>query len=140
MNSCGQAQNNTADKQAIIILKEFYSKYNNEWSLIPPKTSVDIYGKKLDSLNSIYCTPRLREKAKEWLKDGHDLITNDFYGISDPKTLSVTKDISKENTYTVSYIAVEESPYNKNEKITQKVTLHVTVIKEGEGYKIDDVR
>ena len=139
ISSCGLAQNNTSDKQITAMLKEFYTKYKNELSLVRPKTPVDIYVRKLDSLFSIYCTSKFRKEAKEWAEDGHDLITNDYdYSIGiDPKTLSVIKDLTKSNEYIVSYTAHDRDPSGK--EYSQQVTLHVTVVKEGESYKIDAV-
>jgi hypothetical protein len=138
MSSCGQAQNNTSEKQ-ISMLKEFYISYNDIWSAPPKTIPYDVLANKADSLNSIYCTVQLRKKAKEWLEEGHDLITNDYsYGDMVPKTLSVIKDSTKSNEYIVSYTAHDTDPYGK--EYTQQVTLHVTVIKEGESYKIDSVR
>jgi hypothetical protein len=139
MSGCGQAQNNTSEKQ-ITMLKEFYTKYNAIWS-VPPKTiPYDALVNKADSLNSIYCTTQLRTKAKEWFDGdgGHDLLRGDFYGDMMPKTLSVIKDSTKSNEYIVSYTVHDTDPYGK--EYTQQVTLHVTVIKEGESYKIDSVR
>ena len=139
MSSCGQAQNNTSEKQ-ISMLKEFYISYNDIWSAPPKTIPYDVLANKADSLNSIYCTTELRKKAKE-LSDGdggHDLLRGDFYGIMIPKTLSVIKDSTKSNEYIVSYTAHDTDAYGK--EYTQQVTLHITIVKEGDSYKIADVK
>lgn len=137
MSSCGQAQNNTSEKQ-ISMLKEFYISYNDIWSAPPKTIPYDVLVNKADSLSSIYCTTELRKKAKEWLDGGHDLLRGDFYGIMIPKTLSVIKDSTKSNEYIVSYTAHDTDPYGKEH--TQQVALHITVVKEGNSYKIADVK
>ena len=77
MISCGQAQDNTDDKKVIALLKEFYIKYNYMCATahISATMPANIIDKKLDSIIAIYCTPKFRKKADEWLEgDGHDLV------------------------------------------------------------------
>jgi len=54
------------------------------------------------------------------------------------KTLTITKDSTKVNSYTVSYVVNTEDPSNK--KIKEKVVVHVSVKKENNSYKINEVK
>ncbi|MDB4582935.1 hypothetical protein N9164_07280 [Draconibacterium sp.] len=134
--SCVYPQKN--DKQAISMLEEFYTIYNSAWSSnIDSATLLE----KLDSLQQEYCTDSLRKKLKNLSNTyglDHDLLINDYYADSTSlRTLSIVRDSSKDNCYVVTYIVNIEDPTNN--PIEQKVTLYVTVVKEEEGYKIDDV-
>lgn len=131
-NGCN-AQTNVNDKQSIFMLKEFYTAYS--------KVSLRIEDlPKVDSLQEKYCTLQLRKEAKKYLEDGHDLLTDDW-GISKESltSMGITKDSTKENTYVVSYI-VDSYPVAPDKPVKKQVKLYVTVIKEGESYKIDSVR
>lgn len=128
-NGCN-AQTGKSDK-AISMLKEFYTAYS--------KVSLKIEDlPKVDSLQEKYCTPQLRKEAKKYLEDGHDLLTDDW-GMSKESLTSMTvvKD-TKEYTYVVSYI-VDSYPVAPDKPVKKKVVLQVTVIKEGENFKIDSV-
>lgn len=136
---CERAQNTNSDMQIIQMLKNFYSEYNAVWSTKPP-LAIDVLERKLDSLNARYCTTKLRMEAKKSLQGdyGKDILTNDFPGIDGFDNLNIEKDINTENGYIVFYSHVfNDIPGKPSE---HKVKLHVTVVKEGENYKIDSVR
>ncbi len=126
------------DDRVISMLKEFYIAHSNIWSIHPSQISPNDFDKKLDSLAEKYCTPQLRKEAKKYLEDGHDLLTDDL-GMSKESlnSLSVVKD-AKENTYVVSY-TVDSYPVAPEKPVKKQVVLHVTVVKEGENYKIASV-
>jgi len=68
----------------------------------------------------------------------HDVLINDQYtDIQHLKTLTVTKDKTKINSYIVSYIAPTTNPLNK--PIEEKVVIHLTVMKGARGIVIDSV-
>jgi len=128
------AQNDVADKQAILMLKDFYTAYNTVWST----TKGFILVKKLDSLQRKYCTKKLRLEVKEDGIDQDPLVGIDYTDVEHLKTLVITKDPTKENTYIVSYIAHTLSAANK--PIDEKVVIHVSVIKEGASFRIASVK
>jgi uncharacterized protein YcfL len=126
------AQTNVNDKQEIFMLKEFYTSYST--------VSLRIEDfKKIDSLQEMYCTSKLRKEAKKYLADGYDLLTDDW-GISKESltSLEITKDSTKESTYVVSY-NVDSYPVAPDKPVKKHVKLYVTVVKEGENYKLDSI-
>jgi hypothetical protein len=133
-NSGCQAQNEVDDKQAMAMLKEFYTVYNTEWA-----TNKNITLKKnLDSLQDKYCTARLINKLREPNLD-HDMFIKDLNtDVEHLTTLTITKDSTKANTYIVSYKAPNTDPRG-NDYIDQ-VVIHATVVKEKDRYKIDDIK
>ncbi len=134
--SCMHSQ--SKDEQIISMLREFYIAHNIIWETKPP-LSPKILDNRIDSLQQIYCTSKLRLESKKYLELGHDLLTNDFGGTNSEKfksTLTIVKDTTKENTYIVSYVIEITSPSNSYEK---KNIIHLTVIKESNNYKIDKV-
>jgi len=137
MSSCGQAQTNTSEKQITAMLKEFYTAYNNVWSTKPP-LAPDVLDIKLHSLIVRFCTTKLADNAKKSLEDGMDLLTNNLASVDLNEKLKVEKDSRKENEYIVSFVASNSDASGRIVK--QQVTLYVTVVKEGESYKIDSVK
>ncbi len=139
-SSCGRAQNSNTDDQIINMLKEFYIAHSNIWSIPTNKISTLEFNKALDSLAEIYCTPKLRAEAKKYLENGgYDLLTNEKGSIIDSsEPLTVFKDLNQTNTFVISYTSFDADASGNN--IKQKVKLHVTVINDGDSYKIDSVR
>lgn len=128
------AQSNGNDKQAMTMLKHFYTIYNTEWATNHGLNKRQV----LDSLMDIYCTSSLISKISEPNLD-HDLLIKDLgTTVEYLNTITVTKDSTKTGTYIVSYNAPNEDPQGK--EYIEKVIIHVTVVKEGESYKIDDVK
>lgn len=128
------AQSNVDDKQAMTMLKHFYTIYNTEWA-----TNHDLNKRHvLDSLMNIYCTSSLISKISEPNLD-HDMLIKDLYTtVEYLNTITVSKDSTKAGTYIVTYNAPNEDPQGR--EYIEKVTIHVTVIKEGDSYKIADVK
>jgi hypothetical protein len=138
-NGCISAQNTNTEMQIIETLKDFYTKYNAVWSIKPPLTP-DILERKLDSLNAIYCTSALRKDAKKSIEGdyGQDLLTNDLASVDLNENLKIEKDSTNENVYVVSFTATNSDA--SGNPVKQNVVLHVSVVKEKEGYKINDVK
>jgi len=133
-----KAQNNTSDPQVVQMLKEFYTAYNTAWASHLPATPLI---KKLDSLQTKYCTIAARKELKKLLKASgldHDALTNDEGTDVEhlKKTLKITKDPIKTNDYIVSYIDHTMTPAYK--PIDKTVIIHVTVVKENGSFKIDN--
>jgi hypothetical protein len=140
-SSCVSAQNNSTEKQVENMLLEFYSKlfYIHENSTITSSVPPDMVHRKLDSLIRIYCSSKLRNEAKKIMDDGygHDLLTKDYVGDSN-ENLKVEKDRGNENEFNVSFVVTySDAPGGP---IKKHVVLHVILIKEKDGYKIDDVK
>lgn len=153
MVGCAQTQNyaesQNEEEQIKSMIREFYTVHNEIMSSdLPDKSKTDIaifdslllfyYGelfRKLDSLNSIYCTETLRKEAKTFIEGdyGHDLLTDDRVGIESNSDIKVVRDSTDKLSYIVSFLA-------KDESFQQKVILRVKVVKENEVYKIDSVK
>lgn len=132
---CIRTQNE--EEQIVSMIKEFYIAYNTAWA----KCGLDVLKTQLDSLQQKYCSQSFRKELKKQFDIhglDHDVLINDVY-TEDIVSLniSVTKDDTRKNTYYVSYIAIVTGMGNK--KTNEKVQIHVTVVKEGEIYKIDNV-
>ena len=137
-NCCVSAQNINSEQQIIDMLTNFYTAYNSVWINTPVSTPANVLHEKLDSLQEKYCSVKLRDKAKRYFEYGQDLLTNDLGSVYANEDLKVEKDSVKENSYIVSFVASNSDVSGK--LIKQKVVLHVSVIKVGEGYKIDEVQ
>lgn len=119
-------------------IRDFYTAHAKIWSIPSTKILPNDFYRKLDSLNKEYCTPKLREEAKKSLKDGFDLLTDDW-GISEESIASLTVErSSKENIYIVSYI-LESTPISPDKPVKRKVSLKLTIVKVAEKYKIASV-
>ena len=126
------------EKQAISMLNEFYVAYNR----VSAESELDVLKARLDSLQQKYCTKRLQKELNKIFEVhglDHDVLLNDVYteDIESLKTMSITKDKTRENTYLVTYDAVVTGIDYK--KINQKVQIYVVVVKEDGNFKIDNV-
>jgi hypothetical protein len=140
ISSCGIAQNNNSEKPAEAMLLDFYSKHFYIWENTPVSNTcpVTVLYEKLDSLMQKFCTSKLRKEVRKVFDNvGGDLLTNNLIGDLN-ENLKVVKDAKMENDYIVSFLATYfDAPGGHSKK---QVAVHVTVIKEGESYKIDSVR
>jgi hypothetical protein len=140
ISSCSNAQNNNSEKLAETMLLDFYSKHFYIWRNTPISNTspVTVLYEKLDSLMQKYCTSKLRKEVREVFENvGADYLTNNLIGDLN-ENLKVVKDARMENDYIVSFLATYlDAPGGQTKK---QVTVYVTIIKEGEGYKIDSVR
>ncbi|HZG26430.1 MAG TPA: hypothetical protein VEZ17_17705 [Chitinophagaceae bacterium] len=129
--SSAQAQNRYSDKQAIALLKEFYTAYITESSKLPTLTNLA----KVEAIQKKYCTTSLLKKINAQFKSGH-VDADPFIFAQDVdvlwlKTMSFNKDLKRVNGYTVSYM--QSIP-------NEKIVIHLTVIKQGDGLKIASIR
>lgn len=148
---------NSSDSTIIKMLTDFYTAHNEIMlSKLPDKDKTDsavfdslivLYeteeDRQTDSLNSIYCTERLKKEAKDVLAfGGNDMLTGDRVGLYSNENLKVTKD---SQYYVVQFLASSLNTWftdgysKKGELFQQQVILQITIVKEGEFYKIDSV-
>jgi hypothetical protein len=131
-----KAQNDSSDKQAVQMLKEFYTAYNTVCST----TKGRVQNRKLDSLQRKYCTKAAQKELKDFSTGeaaDHDPLINDEYtDVAHLKTLKIVKDLSKTNAYIVSY--VDHTLSGAYKPIDKTVVIHVTVEKENGVFKIAD--
>jgi hypothetical protein len=107
------------------MLKEFYTKYITEISKNSPNT------KKLNSIRKQYCTAGLLSRIKELELDYDPFLNAQDTDDSWVKTLAVSKDPKKgKGIYVVSFSDSESK---------EKITITLSVVKEGEDYKIDGI-
>ena len=132
--SCAQSPNE--DKQIISMLKEFYTAHTTVWESMLNLSPVE-FNNKLDSLQEIYCTKRLRIESKKYHKLGFDLLSNNFITTIEKlkSTLKIVRDATKENIYVVSYVIEIGYPSKPRE---EEHFIHLVVIKENDSYKIDE--
>jgi hypothetical protein len=137
--SCVNGQNNNSDKQIIDMLNNFYTAHNAIWSIKTPP-DFDVLRGKLDSLNAIYCTSTFRNEARKKLEGdyGQDILTNDNPGSYSFENLRIEKDSTLKNTYIVYYTT---SNFDKSVNLVKcNIVFLVSVVKESDGYKINEVK
>ena len=123
----------------IAMLKEFYIAYNVAWG---SASDFNIMIKQLDSLQRKYC-------SKEFKKELDNLFES--YGISFDiildniranekylEEISIVEDVSRDNLFIVSYTGINKD--NNFKPIDKEVNLQVEVLKEGDEFKINDVK
>jgi hypothetical protein len=120
------------------MLKEFHTAHCKIWAIKPPPKSFE---SKLDSLQKIYCTQKLRKKATEYLSDqGFDLFTDDWgIDVESLKNMTIIKESTKENAFIISYTIIAY-PQSLNKPVKEYVILHLTLIKENGRLKIASVK
>jgi hypothetical protein len=123
-------QSKFSEKKIVSTLKEFYSEYISEGNKL---ISEEQYAAIL-KIRQKYCTQRLLDEIDKYTKIvviDYDPFTNaQDFDINWLKTLNISKDSVKNDIYHVSYY---ESYRGKYEKIK------LSVVKEGDSYKIDKV-
>jgi hypothetical protein len=139
--SCGQAQPKSCNREAANTVLKFYSKYFHLWenTRISNTVPANVFFEKLDSLMQEYCTLNIRKEAKQAFENiGADVLTNNLGSVILNEKLKVEKDSTKGNQYLVSFVATySDAPGGS---IKKQVILNVTVVKEGESYKIDSIK
>lgn len=125
LNFVCSAQINASNDGAITMLRQFYTSYITEESKMSSNEE------KLNSIKKQYCTKKILKKIQQ----DEELEYDPFLHAQDAdtdwlKTLTISKDPQKANAYIVSYL----SSYDKKKIVTKLV-----VVKEGQGYKIDDI-
>ncbi|MFZ4457077.1 MAG: hypothetical protein ACOYOT_12750 [Bacteroidales bacterium] len=137
--SCGKLQCLAQNSGAKVAIEEFYTGYCRILENRPRFLPANLLYERIDSLAQKYCTKRIRNEAKEYFADGHDLYTNDYGIISESlKSLSIKVDVHKNNKFIVNYYTIN---YDANRNpVKQKVFLFISVIKVKDKYRINDVR
>lgn len=124
---------NARSSAAIATVRSFYGAHQSIWASDQPDMSV--LDRKLDSIAGVYCTKRLRDKAKRWGADGQDLFTNSLIleidGGIDVKEVDST-------TFLISFLTVVNTP-SSTEMAKKKVELRIGVVREEGSYKLDTV-
>lgn len=138
-SSCGQTQNNSTEKEAEKMLQEFYTSYFTVFATEPPGTSSQ---KKLEMLQKQYCTEAFYRKIPDIIEqtESDPFLKAQDSDINWLQTLTVIKDEQIKNEYIVSYSYDRLVDVNPDKTVKETVTIHVTVVKEGESYKIDSVK
>lgn len=140
VNGCVQAQKPSLDNEVEKMIKEFYTKYCNTWNSSSSKVPANVLYERIDSLTQKYCTKKIRNDAKSWFEDGHDLLTNDWgIDLESLKSLTIVKDSTKSNAYIVSYM-VETYPVSPDKPVKKQIKLYLSVIKEKDTYLINEVK
>ncbi|MFT3740958.1 MAG: hypothetical protein QM786_19585 [Breznakibacter sp.] len=133
---CCYSQKPTEEQQVTEMLRQFYIAQS------AIKSTPNDIGK-MDSLQKLYCSKKLQKKLREQFQLtglDHDLLTND-YGIDSlgVKTLSISKDSKQNNGYIVSYTILDDVVPNLSKKEI-KVIINVTIQKEDDMLKVDDIK
>jgi len=123
-----KAQTAVPGKQAIVMLKEFYTTYMTE---VAGSGDPRISEKKLDVLKKRYCTAKLISRLPKLAEqtDADPIINAQDSSPECVKTLLVKPDLKKPNQYIVSY----------NDGVSA-VMIHVSLIQQNGRYMIDNVR
>ena len=126
-----RAQNSTTDKQTIAMIKEFYTAYITAFSESPTSANLN----KQFALPKKYCTASLLRKinSQEYIEADPFIFAQDTEPLM-LKSLSVEKDLRKANSFIVSY------RYHTTPGHTDKQVIHLTVIKQGENFKIASIK
>lgn len=124
--NCTQAQNTPADKQVVAMLREFYTAYMTEFPEISPS-----HDQKLKAILKKYCTANLIKKFPKLADqiDADPILNAQDSDAAWTKTLEITKDPKKAGVFTVSY----------RDGGNTSSTIHLLVVKQKDGYKVDAV-
>lgn len=117
-----QAQSNHSDKQVLAMLKEFYTGYITE-------VANGTAQKQLLQLQKKYCTTKLLNKIPKLIEqsDADPFLKAQDSNVELLKTLTVEKDLQKDDHYIVSYLT------------DHKIVINLIVIKLNNNYKIDSL-
>jgi len=131
-----KAQNNSTDeKQAVIMLKTFYTAYMSEFS----DNNIKHLEIQLSQLRKNYCTIKCEKEYKKLVDetDSDPIIKAQDSDAKWTKTLSVVRDPKNQNLYIVSY---NNDEYGEDGKLhKQTTTSKLIVIKQNSSFKIDSI-
>ena len=124
-NTFGQTKNNLQNKEVEKMLYSFYSNYFKLFNE-PPSAVIQ---KKLELHQKKFCTKSFYDKIPQIIEntDADVFLKAQDSDISYLKTLKIAKRLK--NQYVVSYIADD----------SMKISIKITLVKEGKNYKINDV-
>jgi hypothetical protein len=124
------AQKESSEKQIIVMLKSFYTKY-----IVEIASSKDTRNSErvLDSLRKRYCTKDCLKRYADLVEqtDSDPFIKAQDSNIGDEKTISIKKGLRKPNLYIVSYIDVSDHI---------KRSVKIIVIEQNGSFKINSIR
>ena len=113
------------EDQAAKMLKNFYTSYLGTYS---KHLLLNIENSKIDSIKKVYCTPKLLNYILSIDELDYDPFLNaQMIDIRMLETLTIKKDSAKNDIYYVSYTYGREN------------TIKLSVLREGNGYKIDHI-
>ena len=124
---------NIEEKQAIAMLKTFYTAYMSEFS----KDDVAGLERTLAQLRQTYCTAKCEKQYKRLVAetDSDPIIKAQDSDAKLAKSIIITRNLKKPNQYTVSY---SYEVYKKGGKLGKEiVTINLLLIKENGHYKIN---
>lgn len=141
LSTCSRSHNQDVldENKTINMLRDFYLGYHKIWRNHPTSESANILHEKIDSFTRKYCTEKVRNEAKQYIKFGHDIFTKD-YGIDSLGCISlkVYRDHDKTNSYIITYNILDDIVPNILQKEV-KVVINILVIKEQGVIKIDEI-
>lgn len=120
-----QAQDNSFDKQALTMLREFYTSYITEISKAGPPNE-----KKLNALKRKFCTTSLLKKIEKEEMDFDPFLKAQDSDASILKTLAFKKEPQK-NSYVASYV---------DNNSGNSIAIHLKVINENNALKISSIK
>lgn len=123
-NCCCQVQSISSDKQIVKLLKTFYVDYITE------STTMPVNLKRIDVIKRKYCTARFITKIEKQELDYDVILNAQDCDLEWLKTLSVTKDSKRVNTYIVSYI----DNFSK-----KKNAISLVVVSEKGEFKVNSI-
>lgn len=136
---CIKAQNNSSDNKIEKMIRNFYTEYAIILNSTPISIPADLLNERIDSIAQKYCTKKIRIESKKWFENGQELFTND-YGIvlESLKKFTVSSIPFFNNIFIIKYTTTNSDASDR--KVTQNVVLHISIIKEHDTYKINEIR
>ena len=131
-----KSQTASDEKQAIAMLKTFYTAYMSAFS---ETAKAHKFENTLNSLRNKYLTVKCKNQFRKLVEDtdGDPIIHGQDSDAKWAKTLSIKRDIKTPNAYTVSYYYDELGEDQKYHKTT--VTIKLVVIKVNGAFKVDKI-
>jgi len=131
-----KSQTSSDDKQAIGMLKTFYTAYMSAFSGTDDAHKFEYY---LNGLRNKYLTTKCRNQFRKLVEDtdGDPIIHGQDSDAKWAKTLSIKRDVNKQNAYAVSYYYDELGEDQKYHKAT--ITIKLVVIKVNGAFKVDKI-
>jgi hypothetical protein len=129
ISSCGQVNHGSKESEAKVMLLDFYTNYITLISEGPAGVSGQ---SQIDSLTRKYCTEALLMRIPAIIEktESDPFLKAQDSNIESLKSLTIRQDEDDKNQYVVLYRDV----YTYNEFV-----IHVTLVKDQGGYKIDAV-
>jgi hypothetical protein len=132
ISGCGQVSD-TEEKKAVKVLRDFYTQYLTQRSIIPSNSKErENNSKEIERILMTYCTVNLRKQLDDDEID-YDLLVDGQYSRKEwLKKMVISSDKTKKNVYTVIF---EDQIDGKSEKKEIKIE----VINKGDTVLIDKI-